>query len=104
MNFENPFDQSPAIERIQVEDVEYRVGDRVRICPADDMDIFDIALRGKIARIASIEQDFEDRVHLALTVDDDPGQDLGQKGLPGHRFFFRPADVVPLENAEEDRR
>ena len=63
-----------------------------------------MALRGKIATIASIEQDFDDRIHLAVTVDDDPGSDLGQRGLPGHRFFFRPADVVPLDSRDEDSR
>jgi hypothetical protein len=43
--------------------------------------------------IASIEQDFENRIHLAVTVDDDPGRDLGLTGKPGHRFFFGPDEV-----------
>ena len=47
-----------------------------------------MALAGKIATIASIEQDLENRGHLAVTVDDDPGSDLGISGKPGHRFFF----------------
>jgi len=102
MHHENPFDERPPIDRIRVADVEFRVGGRVRICPAETMDILDIALRGKTATIAAIEQDFEDRIHLAVTVDDDPGSDLGQRGLPGHRFFYRPADVVPLDSRSED--
>jgi hypothetical protein len=31
-----------------------------------------------------------------VTVDSDPGNDLGRLGKPGHRFFFQPADVEPL--------
>jgi hypothetical protein len=31
-----------------------------------------------------------------VTVDDDPGQDLGRAGQPGHRFFFRTEEVEPL--------
>ena len=60
----------------------------------------DLALKGKTATIAAIEQDFEDRIHLAVTVDDDPGHDLGAQGKPGHRFFFRPEEVEPLDDAE----
>ena len=83
MNLQNPWDESPPIERIRIAGVEYRRGDRVRIWPLGDADIFDMALKGKTATISSIEQDYEDRVHLAVTVDDDPGQDLGRRESPG---------------------
>lgn len=96
MNSQNPWDESPPIERIRVDGVEYRRGDRVRIRPMGDADIFDLALDGKSARIASIERDYEDRIHLAVTVDDDPGRDLGLEGKPGHRFFFRPEELEPI--------
>ena len=62
-----------------------RPGDRVRLCPAGQADIFDIALRGKTAVIESIEQDFEGVVYLAVTVDDDPGKDFGADRQPAHR-------------------
>jgi hypothetical protein len=104
MNHENPFEERPPIDRVRIDGVEYRLGGRVRIRPAETMDILDMALRGKTGTIAAIEQDFEDHFHLALTVDDDPGKDLGQAGLPGHRFFYRPADVEPLDTCEEERR
>ncbi len=48
------------------------------------------------ATVASIEEDFEGRVFVTVTLDDDPGADLGAQGLPGHRFFFRPDEVEPL--------
>ena len=79
-----------------------RAGDRVRLWPRGRNDIIDLALRGKTAVIAAIEQDFEDRVHLAVTVDDDPGRDLGQEGKPGHRFYFRPEEVESLGALEKE--
>jgi hypothetical protein len=100
MNPDNPCDESPPIERIRVAGVEYRLGGRVRIWPLGDADIFDMALKGKTATISAIEQDYEDRIHLAVTVDDDPGQDLGLEGKPGHRFFFRPEELEPIEGEE----
>ena len=33
---------------------------------------------------------------LAVTVDEDPGKDLGALRQPGHRFFFQPEDVETL--------
>lgn len=100
MNPNDPRRESPPIERISVAGAEYRLGDRVRIWPLGDADIFDMALKGKTARISAIEEDDEDRVHLAVTVDEDPGQDLGLEGKPGHRFFFRPEELEILEDGE----
>ncbi len=76
--------------------VELRAGDMVRLRPKPGGDIFDLALAGRAARIASIEQDYEGRVHVAVTAGDDPGQDFGQLGLPGHRFFFAPEEIEPI--------
>jgi hypothetical protein len=80
--------------------IEFRVGDRVRLWPQRRSDIFDLALRGKTAVIADIEQDYEDRIHLAVTVDDDPGSDFGMEGRPAHRFFFSPEEVVLLDRED----
>jgi hydrogenase maturation protease len=74
-------------------DSRFEKGDRVRLRPRRRADIFDIALAGKIATVISVEQDLEDRVHLCVTVDDDPGRDLGVAGKPGHRFFFGADEV-----------
>jgi hypothetical protein len=94
----DPTIEQPKLANICVAGVDYRVGDRVRIWPLGDADILDIAMKGKIATIAAIEQDYEDRVYLAVTIDDDPGQDMGLAGKPGHRFFFRPEEVEPLSD------
>jgi hydrogenase maturation protease len=71
-------------------------GDRVRLNPRARADILDLALAGRTATVASVEQDFEGRVLYAVTLEDDPGQDLGVAGKPGHRFFFHPEEVEPV--------
>jgi hypothetical protein len=71
-------------------------GDQVRLKPKAGADVFDLFLQGKIATITSIEEDFEGQIHLAVTVDDDPGRDLGQQLQSGHRFFFKTDEVEPL--------
>jgi hypothetical protein len=60
-----------------------------------------MALAGKIATIESIEQDYEDKIQLAVVVDDDPGRDMGMLRQPGHRFFFTPEEIEPLALDEQ---
>jgi len=76
-----------------------RVGTRVRLKPRPGGDIFDLALAGKTAVIEAIERDFEDRVHVAVTIDDDPGRDLGLSRFPGHRFFFSREEVDVIDGS-----
>ncbi len=84
------------VDCIHVGAAEIRQGDRVRLHPRGRADILDLALVGMIATVEAIEQDYEGRVYLAVTVDDDPGKDLGLLRQPGHRFFFQPEEVEPL--------
>jgi hypothetical protein len=98
-------DWEPGRERPQLESARWgdralRKGDRVRLRPRGGADAFDLLLRGRVATIESIEQDFEDRVYLAVTVDDDPGKEFGAQRQPGHRFFFSPLEVEPLDARE----
>jgi hypothetical protein len=76
-------------------------GARVRLRPSGRSDAMDLILIGKTATVVSVERDYEGRVHVAVTVDEDPGQDLGRQGQPGHRFFFRPEEVEPLAAGPE---
>jgi hypothetical protein len=97
MNEWDPWAERPRLERVRVGDGELKAGDRVRLHPLGRADILDLALEGKAATIEAIEQDFEGRVYVAVTVDEDPGRDLGQLRQPGHRFFFGVEEVEPLE-------
>jgi hypothetical protein len=93
----DPLEERKTLEKALSAGIELKPGDRVVLRPRPGADIFDIALAGKTATIASIEQDYENRIHLAVTIDDDPGNDLGLDGKPGHRFFFSPEEVEVLE-------
>jgi hypothetical protein len=97
----NPFEEAAAPpESVRVFGIELRVGDRVRINPKKMGDILDMALAGKIAVVEAIEQDFEDRVQLAVVLDDDPGREFGMMRQPGHRFFFSPDEIEPVLKGE----
>jgi len=74
----------------------FQPGDRVRLRPQQSADALDLLFRGQAATIVSVERDFDDRVHLGVVMDDDPGRDFGERGLPGHRFFYRPEELERL--------
>jgi hypothetical protein len=103
VNFFREQEGRPALQSIGVEGVELTKGSRVLLCPRAGGDIMDIALAGKAAFIEGIEQDYEGRIYIAVTLEDDPGRDLGGEHILGHRFFFSPEEVVPLdvENVRE---
>ncbi len=92
-------DQQP-IPRIVIGDVEVEKGSRVRLHPKPGGDIMDIALAGRVAYVEAIEQDFEERIQIAVIVEDDPGRDLGELRQPGHRFFFSMDEVEPLDGSD----
>ncbi len=89
--------ERPPAESVIVDDVEIRKGSRVLLLPRPGGDIMDLALAGKTAIVEAIEQDYEDRIHLSVTIEDDPGRDLGVERVLGHRFFFSPEEVRPLK-------
>lgn len=85
------------LEEVRVGGTDLRPGDRVQLWPRGGGDILDLALKGREATVESIQQDYEDRIYVAVTVNDDPGADLGRQRLPAHRFFFSLDEVVPLD-------
>lgn len=89
------------VASVTVSGLEVRTGDRVRLWPQRTADIMDMALKGKVAFVEAIERDFDDQVHLAVVLEEDPGRDLGMLRQPGHRFFFSPEEIEPLSG--EDR-
>jgi hypothetical protein len=97
----NPLFDRPRLERIQANGVELTHGDRVRLHPLGRADILDVALEGKTGTIEAIEQDFEERIYLAVVLDDDPGRDLGHLRQPGHCFYFGIEEVELIERRAE---
>jgi hydrogenase maturation protease len=100
----NLLEDKTEVDHLVIEGVEVRTGDRVRLRPHEGGDILDIALRGQIAIVESIEQDYEGRQHVCVVVEDDPGRDLGMMRQPGHRFFFNPTEVEPLSEEEQGEK
>ena len=80
-----------------------KAGDRVLLRPGRGRqgiltDAMDMMLDGKTARVEALQQDFENRIYLVVTLDVDPGREQwDERVLPGHRFFFFPEEVDPLE-------
>ena len=92
------FEDRNELAQVNLSGRELKAGDHVLLRPRAGGDIFDLALAGKTATIESIEQDYENKVHLAVVLDDDPGKDLGLLRQPGHRFFFSLEEVEPLHS------
>lgn len=94
--------ERPGPDSVLVDGVELRRGSRVRLAPRrGGSDVFDVALQGRSAVVEQIEEDTEGRLQIAVTVEDDPGRDLGAARQPGHRFFFSAEEVVPLAASAE---
>jgi hydrogenase maturation protease len=92
----NLLENKAPVASVPVGGIDVRAGARVRLRPRPGGDVLDIALAGQTATVEAIEQDYEGQILLAVVLDDDPGRDLGLQRQPGHRFFFRPAEVEPL--------
>jgi hypothetical protein len=94
-DWSNSLDNTP-VDSVRIFGVEVRAGDRVRLWPQKSADIMDLALKGKIAIVEAIESDYDNQLHLAVVLEDDPGREFGMLRQPGHRFFFSPEEVEPL--------
>jgi hypothetical protein len=93
--------ESRAPQGVTIFGTTVNAGDRVRLWPQKSADAMDLMLKGKIAIIEAIERDFDDQVHIAVVIEDDPGRDLGMLRHPGHRFFFSPEEIEPLLPSKE---
>jgi hypothetical protein len=73
-SFQNPFSflETPAPQSVCVGGVELKKGSRVRLRPRAGGDIMDVVLAGKVGIIEAIEQDYEERIHFAVVIEDDP--------------------------------
>jgi hypothetical protein len=85
---------APGEERATVDGVTFERGATVLLRPGTDRDFFDKMLDGRRATLERIYVDYDDRVYLAVTVDDDPGQELMRE--IGRYLFFFTNEVQPL--------
>ena len=90
------FCEKRAFESIEIGGAELRPGSRVILQPHGWLEIIDRRLRGKVAVVESIEQDFEERLFVAVTVGGDKAAENGQKTR--NRFFFRPDEIELIDS------
>jgi hypothetical protein len=72
----------------------FGVGDRVRLAPRRGGDVWDLVLSGKSATVVGVDWDLDGKCHVSVTLDDDPGSDLGAIGAMAHRFYFSEDEVT----------
>jgi hypothetical protein len=104
LNREYPGEDYPPPETVLINGREVRVGEQVVLRPKVRADAIDMLLDGKRARVETIQQDFENRLYLVVTLDGDPGREQwDERVLPGHRFFFFPEEVeLPEDKTRRD--
>ena len=78
-------------ERIVVDGRTFARGGHVVLRPEANRHAQDHLLTGRSATIERILIDYADQVHLCVTVDDDPGQDIMRD--IGRYLYFKPAEV-----------
>lgn len=93
--------ESPGEHGVMVGGVLVTKGSRVRLRPrrggTDPQDMF---LDGRIALVEDVLTDMENARHLAVTLEDDPGADLGR--WYGRFRYFTPDEVEPLAGVADE--
>jgi hypothetical protein len=87
-------DDVPGEERATVDGVTFERGATLVLRPGTDRDVYDRMLDGRRATLERIYVDYDDRVYLGVTVDDDPGQELMRE--TGRYLFFFANEVEAL--------
>jgi len=88
--------QEPATEReATVDGRTFRLGDRLVLRLSDRTDTYDRMLDGRTATLERIYLRYDDKVHLGVTIDDDPGQLLMRETGRFHFFFADEVELVP---------
>jgi hypothetical protein len=88
-----PRDQPP--DSVDVDGVPVGEGSRVLLRPgARRTDAQDLFVAGRAATVAKVVHDVDGRDHLAVLLDDDPGQDLAL--VQGRFLYFAPDEVEPI--------
>ena len=84
-------EEIPGEEQVVLDGVTFRRGDKVTLRLTLRDDPYDRMLDGRVATIERIYVDWDERVHLAVVIDDDPARDLMRD--TGRYHFFKPQEV-----------
>jgi hypothetical protein len=89
-------DPSARVQSLEVDGVTFRRGSHVRLRPSPKADLHARLLDGREATIERIFVDDDDRVHLGVTIDGDPGQELMRETNRLLFFFVPEVEVLDL--------
>jgi hypothetical protein len=85
---------APGEKQVVVGDAVVQRGDKVILRPGENGDVYDKMLAGRTATVHRIYADYEQRLHIGVTVDDDPLQQIfAESGR--YLFFFADELEVP---------
>ena len=87
-------DNNPGERATTIDGITFTKGAKVVLKPGTERDVYDQILDGRVATLERIYVAYDDEVHLAVTVDDDPGQQLMRE--TGRYLFFKAHEVQPL--------
>ncbi|MBD0694836.1 hypothetical protein [Streptomyces sp. CBMA123] len=91
-------DVDPERDRVLVDGRSVGAGSRVLLRPGRRRtDAQDLFLDGRTGVVEAVLHDVDGSVHLAVTVEDDPGADLWR--AQGRFRYFQPDEVTPLEES-----
>ncbi|MET8699628.1 hypothetical protein ABZW10_12275 [Kitasatospora sp. NPDC004723] len=86
----------PDRDKVLVDGREVGAGSRVLLRPGRRRtDAQDLFLDGRTALVEAVLHDVDGSVHLAVTLEDDPGADLWR--AQGRFRYFQPDEITPLE-------
>ncbi|MGB3484904.1 MAG: hypothetical protein WBB07_22125 [Mycobacterium sp.] len=90
----DPRSIDPPAASVRVAGVTVSAGSRVRLRPSRRADAQDMFVAGKTARVASVLEDLDGDIHVAVVLDDDPAADLHD--WYGRYLYFSPEEIEPL--------
>ena len=90
-----PGHPNPGEPMLEVGGVTFHKGGKVVLRPDAGRDVYDRMVAGRTATIERIYIDYEDEPHVAVTIDDDPAQELFRE--TGRYLFFRAGELEPAQ-------
>ncbi len=94
-----PGHPNPGETTLELEGRRFRKGGKVVLRPGTERDVLDRMLDGRTATIERLYIDYEDGAHVAVTIDDDPGQELFRQ--TGRYLFFKAGELEPVDEPAE---
>ncbi len=86
-----PGHPNPGEDEVSVDGRTFRKGGKVVLRPGTERDVYDKMLDGRMATIERIYYDYDDAIHIAVTVDGSAEQELYRE--TGRYLFFRPDEL-----------